>query len=55
LFVYDLMESTPKRGAGPQKLKFELKNFQRYRHRGNMSDHPENAIAPRFGVLSPEP
>ena len=20
-----------------------------------MSDHPENAIAPRFGVLSPEP
>ncbi|MFW2447615.1 MAG: hypothetical protein ACN4E6_09845, partial [Qipengyuania pacifica] len=32
--------------------KFELKSFGRYRHSGNMSDHPENAIAPRFGVLS---
>jgi hypothetical protein len=47
-----LLESTPKRGAGPQKLKCELKDFQRYRHRENMSDYPKNAIAPRFGVLS---
>jgi hypothetical protein len=35
-----ILESTPKRGAGPQKLKFELNNFRWYRHQGNMSDYP---------------
>jgi hypothetical protein len=42
----------PDHRANPEKAAFESKNFGRYRHRGNMSDHPENAIAPRFGVLS---
>ena len=44
--------ASPDHRTDPQKPRFELKNFRRYRHRGNMSDHPENAIAPHFGVLS---